>query len=240
MSVPSIFSPVVIDGRKLVDGGVSNNLPIDVVRSMGADIIIAVDISTPLASSEELQSALAISIQLTGILTRRNTEQQIATLHENDILLVPDLGDITSGSFDRSGSAIAIGYNAAQDKRQDLMGLVLPQEDYNVYLAARDKEMAKNEPAPPVIDFIRLDNRSRVSDKMILSRLKIETGQPLNVEQLEKDIGQIYGLELFENISYEIWTERDKTGLILHVKERSWIADDAFIRNGFIFFTFAI
>jgi NTE family protein len=222
MSVPSIFSPVVIDGRKLVDGGVSNNLPIDVVRSMGADIIIAVDISTPLASSEELQSALAISIQLTGILTRRNTEQQIATLHENDILLVPDLGDITSGSFDRSGSAIAIGYNAAQDKRQDLMGLVLPQEDYNVYLAARDKEMAKNEPAPPVIDFIRLDNRSRVSDKMILSRLKIETGQPLNVEQLEKDIGQIYGLELFENISYEIGTERDKTGLILHVKERSW------------------
>ena len=222
MSVPSIFSPVIIDDKMLVDGGVSNNLPIDVVRNMGADIIIAVDISTPLAGSEKLKSALDITKQLTAILTRRNTEEQIATLTEKDILIVPDLGDITSGSFDQAEIAIPIGYSAADGKKQKLMDFVLSQSDYEAYLAARDQNKAKREPEPPVMDFVKLDNQSRVSDKMILTHLKIEIGQPLDLEQLEKDIGQIYGLELFENITYEIVTENGRTGLVLHVKERSW------------------
>jgi NTE family protein len=222
MSVPSVFSPVIIDGKMLVDGGVSKNLPIDVVRNMGADIIIAVDISTPLAGPEKLKSALDITKQLTGILTRRNTEEQIATLTEKDILIVPDLGDITSGSFERADSAIPIGYKAAEAQKQELIGLVLSQSDYDAYLAMRGEDKAKREPEPPVIDFVKLDNRSRISDKMIFEHMEIEIGQPLDLEQLEKDIGQIYGLELFENITYEIVTENGKTGLVLHVKERSW------------------
>ena len=222
MSVPSVFSPVTIDNKMLVDGGVSKNLPIDVVRNMGADIIIAVDISTPLAGPEKLKSALDITKQLTGILTRRNTEEQIATLTEKDFLIVPDLGDITSGSFDRADSAIPIGYQAAVGKKEELMELVLSQSDYESYLAARDQHKAKREPESPVIDFVRLDNQSRVSDKMIFAHMKVAIGQPLDLEQLEKDIGQIYGLELFENITYEIVTDNGKTGLVLHVKERSW------------------
>ena len=222
MSVPSVFSPVIIDDKILVDGGISKNLPIDIVRNMGADIIIAVDISTPLAGPEKLKSALEITWQLTGILTRRNTEKQIATLTEKDVFIVPDLADITSGSFSRAGNAITIGYKAAEDKKQELMKLVLAQSDYDAYLAARDPDKAKSEPVPPVIEFIKLDNRSRVSDKVILARLHIETGQPLDVEKLEKDIGVIYGLELFENITYEIVEEDGKAGLVLHVRERSW------------------
>ena len=222
MSVPSVFSPVSIEDKMLVDGGVSKNLPIDVVRNMGADIIIAVDISTPLAGPDELKSALDITKQLTGILTRRNTEEQIATLTERDILIVPDLGDITSGSFDRADSAIPIGYKAAEDRKAELLRLVLSQSDYEAYLAATGQDRARREPAPPVIDFVELDNRSRISDKMIFAYLKVEIGQPLDLEQLEKDIGRIYGLELFENITYEIVTDNGKNGLILHVRERSW------------------
>jgi NTE family protein len=222
MSVPSVFSPVIIDDKILVDGGVSKNLPIDVVRNMGADIIIAVDISTPLAGPEKLKSALEITKQLSGILTRRNTEEQIATLTEKDVFIVPDLADITSGSFSRADNAITIGYKAAKDKKPELTKLALSQSDFDAYLAARKPETAKSRPIPPVIHFIKLDNRSKVSDKMILARLHIETGQPLDVEKLEKDIGLIYGLELFENITYEIVEEDERTGLILHVRERSW------------------
>ena len=222
MSIPSIFSPVTIDGKMLVDGGVSKNLPIDVVRNMGADIIIAVDISTPLAGPEKLKSSLQITLQLTGILTRRNTEEQIATLTEKDVFIVPDLADISSSSFDRADNAITIGYKAAEDKKPELTGLVLSQSDYDAYLAARNLNKTNREPAPPVIDFVKLDNRSRVSDKMILARLQVETGQPLDVEKLEKDIGVIYGLELFENITYEIVSENEMTGLVLHVRERAW------------------
>ena len=222
MSIPSIFSPVYLDDKILVDGGISKNLPIDVVRNMGADIIIAVDISTPLAGPDKLKSSLQITVQLTGILTRRNTEEQIATLAEKDILIVPDLGGISSAAFDQTGKAIPIGYKAAEAKKQELMGLVISQSDYDAYLAARNLNKAKREPEPPVIDFIKLDNRSRISDKVILARLQIETGQPLDVEKLEKNIGVIYGLELFENITYAIVSENGRTGLDLLVRERSW------------------
>ena len=101
MSVPGALSPVKIDGRLLVDGGVANNLPVDVARQLGADVVIAVDISTPLKKRDEISSMFSITGQLTGLLTRGNTEEQINSLGDNDILIIPDLGDITTAEFDR-------------------------------------------------------------------------------------------------------------------------------------------
>src|SRR6185295_7972175 len=87
MSIPAVLAPVEIDGRLLVDGGVSANLPIDVVRKMGANIVIAVDVTTELSTREQLTSVLAIADQLTTLLTRRNSEAQAATLKPNDVLI---------------------------------------------------------------------------------------------------------------------------------------------------------
>jgi NTE family protein len=143
MSVPAVFSAMEIDGRLLVDGGVSNNLPVDVVREMGADIVIAVDISTPLLKRQELSSAVAITEQLTGFLTRRNTEKQIATLSENDILIVPDLGEITSGSFDQADEAVPRGYTAAEAKKKELLRLALPESSYANFIAGRTTDKTR-------------------------------------------------------------------------------------------------
>jgi len=222
MSVPGAFSPVEIDGKLLVDGGVSNNLPIDVIRKMGADIIIAVDISTPLLERDKLTSVLKITQQLTGILTRRNTEAQIATLTEKDVFIVPELGDISSAAFDRADEAIPIGFTAAAQKKQELSRYALSQQDFAIYQAAQHKAIDKRDPAAPVIDFVRLDNRSRLSDEVLMARLKIKEGQPLDVAEFEKDIGKVYGLERFENINYEIVEEEGRNGVLVHVKERSW------------------
>ena len=218
MSVPSIFAPVEIDGRLLVDGGVSNNLPVDVARDMGADIVIAVDISTPLKKREELTSAVSITGQLTGILTRRNTEEQIATLSGRDILIVPDLGEISSADFTESGQAVSRGRTAAEQYRQELSGLAVSQSDYE----KRVRAIPEGKKTSPVIDFVKLDNRSRVSDAVILARLHVKTGEPLDVQALNHNIGIIYGLELFENVDYEVVEEDGRNGLLLHVKERSW------------------
>jgi NTE family protein len=218
MSVPSIFAPVEIDGRLLVDGGVSNNLPVDVARDMGADIVIAVDISTPLKKREELTSAVSITGQLTGILTRRNTEEQIATLSGKDILIVPDLGDISSADFKESGQAVPKGRAAAEQHREQLAGLTIPEANYADLVRA----LPVRKTTPPVIDFIKLVNESRVSDAVIMARLHVKTGQPLDVQALDRDIGIIYGLELFENVDYEVVDEDGKAGLIIHARERSW------------------
>ena len=92
MSIPAILSPVAWGDMMLVDGGIASNLPIETVRAMGADIIIAVDISTPLQGEDVAQSILSIAEQMSGFLTRRNVEAELRTLGERDILLVPELG----------------------------------------------------------------------------------------------------------------------------------------------------
>lgn len=189
---------------------------------MGADIVIAVDISTPLKKREQLTSTLSITGQLTGILTRRNTEEQIATLTANDVFIVPDLGDITNSSFDRADEAIPKGVAAAEQKKQDLSRLSLSETLYANYQASQQVNLSKRQLTSPVIEFIRLDNQSRLSDEVIRARLQVREGSPLDVAQLDKNIGIIYGLELFENISYEIIKEDGRTGLVIQVRERSW------------------
>ncbi len=222
MSIPTVLSTVEIDDNLLVDGGVSNNLPIDVARKMGADIVIAVDISTPLSKRKDLNSTLDIAEQLTGILTRSNTEAQIATLSEKDVFIVPDLGDITTSSFDRAGEAIPMGVAAAEEKIQILGKLSLSKKSYTAYRSSRQVHLPEKQSTAPVIDFVRIDNQSRLSDSMISARLKIQEGAPLDLTELEKNIGTLYGLELFENIFYDIIQKEGQTGLVVHVKERSW------------------
>jgi NTE family protein len=123
MSVPGVFAPVRIDGRLLVDGGMSNNLPVSVVREMGADIVIAVDISSPLLGENDLKSVFSVTVQLTNFLTRRTTEQQIASLGAQDILIVPDLGDFSSADLSKAGLIVPLGEDAALAVEKQLTDL---------------------------------------------------------------------------------------------------------------------
>ena len=158
MSIPAVFTPAEIDGRLLVDGGIVNNLPISVARNMGADIVIAVDISTPLLSQEEIDSVLLITSQLTGLMTRGNVEEQITTLTEKDVFIVPDLGEVSTTDFKEFRKAIPPGRAAAMDKIAELRTLSLPDSDYQAYLAS----LIHPGTQMPVIDRIRLENNSRV------------------------------------------------------------------------------
>ena len=219
MSIPGAFTPIEIDGLKLVDGGIANNLPISVVRDMGADLIIAVDISTPLKSDEELDSVLAVTRQLTGILTRRNAEAQIATLSDDDLLIIPDVGDLSSRDFSLAVKAIGIGETAAQKHTPRLRTLSLSEREYGRHLAARGKLSDE----PPIVNFVRLENDSRIGDEVLKARIdKTQLGEPLDVRVVEENINKMYGLELFQNIRYEVVAENDEPGLKIDVDERSW------------------
>jgi NTE family protein len=218
MSIPAVLAPVEIDGRLLVDGGVSANLPISTARDMGADVIIAVDVTTTLQPREQLTSVLAIADQLTTLLTRRNSEAQAATLGAGDVLITPDLGTITYADFEHAPDAIEIGENAARSQIGLLQALQIPAEEYAELAARRRHERVD----PPVIDFLRIDNESRLADEALSARLTLKTGEPLDVLALRRDIDRIYGLELFQNVSYEMVRDRGRTGLVLHVRERGW------------------
>ena len=222
MSIPAIMSPVPWGDQMLVDGGIASNLPIETVRAMGADIIIAVDISTPLKGEDVAQSILSITGQLTGFLTRRNTEAEISTLGERDVLLIPDLGDITSAEFDRIDEAVPTGIKAAEENLTALRAFSLNAEAYEAHVAARSLPRSEL----PTINFVRFENESSLPEEFFLARLEVsQLGQTMDVSRLEKKIDELYGLELFSNISYRLVREDGEHGLEIEVIPKSWGPD---------------
>jgi NTE family protein len=218
MSLPGIFPPVAMGGHILVDGGIARNLPIDVVRAMGADVIIAVDVGTPLAKLDRSASALAITSQLTGLLTVGNTREQTATLAAKDILLTPALGElVTTASFDKGPEALAIGKQAAEAASPRFAQLALDEAAYRQNLALRTGRQS----TPPVVQFVRLDNQSRYRDEVILSRVQVPLGQPLDSAALEQSLLRVYGLNTLSQATYEVLEENGRTGVVLHVGEKS-------------------
>jgi NTE family protein len=226
MSIPAIMTPVPWGDRNLVDGGIASNLPIEVVRDMGADIVIAVDISTPLSDEDVSTSLLSVTGQLTGFLTRRNVEAEIATLTAQDVLMVPDLGDIGTADFDRIAEAIPTGIESAEEHLAQLQRYSLGEAAFTEHVAARQMPGA-----PPVIEFVRFENQSTISDEFLLGKIHSSQpgesliGRPLNVEQLQTGINQLYGLELFSHISYAVVQENDEHGLQILVKPKPYGPD---------------
>lgn len=221
MSLPAIFTPVELDGRLLVDGGVSDNMPIHVARELGADVVIAVDISAPLLPKEKLESALSIVSQLTGILTKRNQLDQMATLTDRDVLITPELGDFGAADFGAALDTVPAGEQAAREQGGALQALALDEDEYRTRLASRDEQ----EDARPVVEFVRIVNNSQIADDLIIAKLGVKLGEPLDTDELEERIGSLYGLDVFESVRYTVAQENDRTGLVVDVKEKPWGPD---------------
>jgi NTE family protein len=221
MSIPAALSPIEIDGRLLVDGGIAMNLPVDVARDMGADVVIAVDISSGLLERETLRSVLDVTTQLTNMLTRAGTLEQRAKLTDEDVLLVPQFdADLSSVDFSRISEAIQNGYDAVMERRVDFERLALTDVQYDAYLAARtDPRMREL----PVVDFVRLDNKAPIADSVVQARLgAIELGSPLDVDAVERAMNTVYGLDYYQNVRYGLVRDDGRTGIEVELDERAW------------------
>lgn len=221
MSVPAVIAPMEIDGRLLVDGGIVMNLPVEVAKDMGADVVIAVDVSAPLIERDALDSVLDVTAQLTTLLTRNGVLQQLEKLGEDDVLLTADLDEqFGSTTFESMADTIPFGYELAMDNDAALRELALEPGAYGAHRAA---QLGLTPALPSRVDFIRIDNDSIISNRVIERYLAdIEIGGPLDLEQIETAIHRIYGLGLYQNVRYELIEENDQTGLAFDLDERSW------------------
>jgi NTE family protein len=214
MSLPAVFDPVQYGDQLLVDGGVLMNLPVSVAQEMGADIIIAVDVGSPLETQDKVKNVLQILYQLTGVVTIVNTREQIARLGEQDFLFVPPLGpEITTASFAAALDAIPLGYAEAMTRREDLVKLSLSEADWQ----QRRSNIEICAAGPPVIDSVRVNNNSRFADSVITSRLDVNTGEPLDLEALEASLQEIYGLGFLQSVKYRITENGDQTELEIDI-----------------------
>jgi len=215
MSIPAVFAPVELDGRLLVDGGMVDNIPMDVARDMGVDRLIVVDIGTPLLPREQLLTVVDVLNQSTTMMTRRNSEAQLATLRPEDLLVQPMLAGFGATDFARAEQLIDAGYRAA-DALGARLATMRSESGGNLSLSlARSAE-----PRNPLISAVRIENDSKVSDAVVRRHIRQQTGKRLDLQGLQKDMGTLYGLDYFEQVEYRVVHDNLGNTLVITTREK--------------------
>jgi NTE family protein len=215
MSIPGAFTPVQWEGKILVDGGVVMNVPVSVVREMGADIVIAVDIAAPLGGREGLDSTLGVLGQLSGFLTRKNMERELA---KADLVLSPDITGFDVFSFDKAAEIVKRGDVEATKRRDEIIKYAIDPAEHAAMVRSRLVPRERK----VVIDEIRVVGVNFVAEQFVLDQMKTKVGDTLDLDKLQKDVEWMYGWGDFIGIDAGLDTEGDKEILIVRVEEKPW------------------
>jgi NTE family protein len=217
LSAPGVFAPVERDGRLLVDGGIADNVPVDIARAMGVDLVIVVDVGFPLLPRRQLNSAPAISNQMLAILIRHNAEEQLATLTPRDILIQPRLGDASSFDFGVFARLIGVGETAARDKGAQLATLAVGEQAMQKYVARREELRSP----PPRIDFVSVEAGSERYANATRNLFKDEIGKPLDPDAIAQRVTALYGRGGLDTLDYHVIGGPGSYGLALDARPSS-------------------
>jgi NTE family protein len=222
MAVPGIFVPVKLNGHLLVDGGLSGNLPVQAMREMDVDIIIAVDVGFPLNPNQRFGTAFDVTDQMVNILINNETARGKAMLDKDtDILLELALDGILSSDFLQIGEAVELGRKSAAAQAAKFQALALPEAEYSQYFDRRI--LAQQD--PPVISAVRIQKDSVVSAEYIRAVVGTMPGDPLSAAQLAQDVSRVYGLGLFESVDAQLDEQDGSAVLNINTRRKSWGPD---------------
>ena len=217
MAIPGAMRPVEIDGRLLVDGASANNLPIDVVRKLCGEVIIAVDIGTPPRERKDINSGFAILGQLANLRGKEAIDRQIASLGPRDVLILPQLGGVSVSSFDRMQEAIASGEAAARSQADVLRRYSLPEPQY---AALREQQVRARNNSLGRIDQIRFEGLARTNAAVLARVIETQPGDEVTEESLAQDLRRVYGRGDFESVDYRIEQGPAGRALVILVEEK--------------------
>ena len=223
MSIPGAFTPVDWNGRIVVDGGVTMNVPVEVVRNMGADIVIAVDISDQLVPRESITSTFDILDQLTTMLTRSNMGPQLANA---DLVLSPDMRGYGLLDFQKAKEIVKAGVAEAEAKKQQLAKFAIAPQENAALVSSRRSPRSRN----IEINEIRIEGQVDERRPHHPQSLETRPGSSLDLAVLQRDIERLYGWGDFSGISFGLARKGSGHALILHVQEKPWGPD--YIRTG--------
>ncbi|MGI2188212.1 patatin-like phospholipase family protein [Shewanella oncorhynchi] len=222
-TVPGALQPAQIEGKLLVDGGIANNMPVDVVKAMGADIIIAVDIGSPLVKKDKLDSTIAVLDQLSNFLTNASTAKQKELLTENDVLIRPAIDALSTTDFTIMPLALTLGKEAANGQLYKLSSMSVSPEEYAAYVEAKKAKgkLLMADVRHPINEIV-FDNQSKVSLNLLTETLDIKPGQAVSKDELNEALKRIYSLNKFERVDAEFVEGEDGRILTVTTKAKSW------------------
>lgn len=222
MSVPGAVAPAEFGGMMLVDGMLTSNLPVETARALGADIIIAVNVGTPLLKREALNGILGVTGQMLSILTEQNVQASLASLKPTDILISPELGDFSTGDFDHLPKIVPLGEVAARKVAERLAKLSIPATEY---AALRERQQVVVAPDTRPVDEIRFTELKIVNPQSVRARMETRAGQPIDQQKLDSDMRRIYGMGNFEHVNYSFMEEQGRRILVVQAVEKTWGQD---------------
>lgn len=211
MSVPGVFAPFQWNGKLLVDGGMADNVPIDVARDLGADVVIVVATQTPLAKGADVRSVPQVLGQTVTLLILANERAQLQTLKPTDVLISVNTSPLGAADFKKGTELIEVGRKATLTKAADLQ---------RVADARGRSEPLSIAKTPPVIDYVRVENDSRLSDEILLRKLDHFPGRPMDPPAVVDAMQEIYAFGVFTRVDYTVEQRDGKTGLVVHAEQR--------------------
>ena len=220
MSVPGVFSPLEMNGRILGDGGLVDNLPVSVARAMGADVVIAVNIGTPLAARNTLGNVVGISTQMINILTEQNVQRSVATLTRHDLLLAPPLGSFTSASFSSARDIAQLGNDYAKTISASLERFAVDPPRYAEWQARRTLTPAE----PMNLAFVAFEGVAPERARQLQRLVDTAPGQVMDLSRLEDDLIQLTASGDYERVDYQLRhvPGTPGEGLVFKLDENSW------------------
>lgn len=208
MAIPVVFSPLEIDGRLLADGGLVDNLPVEVVRAMGADVVIAVDAAPRLEEGPHIRTISGIVDQIVAIVGRHQIDESLARA---DVVIAPDLEGFDLFEFDDATAILERGAAGARDAGPDLEPWALSERAYHEWRTARVP------PRPPAeIDRVDLVVPARIDPRRVRARLDLPPSSPLDADLLERAANRVYALDGFERVTYAV--EREGTNRVVSIR----------------------
>ncbi|MCU8058089.1 patatin-like phospholipase family protein [Shewanella sp. SM34] len=222
-TVPGALQPAQIEGKLLVDGGIANNMPVDVVKAMGADIIIAVDIGSPLVKKDKLDSTIAVLDQLSNFLTNASTAKQKELLTDKDVLIRPAIDALSTTDFTIMPLALTLGKEAANGQLYKLSSMSVSPEEYAAYVEAKKAKgkLLMADVRHPINEIV-FENQSKVSLNLLTETLDIKPGQAVSKDELNEALKRIYSLNKFERVDAEFVEGEDGRILTVTTKAKSW------------------
>jgi NTE family protein len=216
MAIPGLFMPVHIGDHVLVDGGVLNTVPADVVKAMGADIVIAVDVGRDLSRAKTSDTLFGVLTETLDVVMRAPLRRALASA---DLVITPDLRNLTGAHFGRVSEFVNRGYDATEAHRSWLLQYALSVDDYRAHLAAR---MARRRTGVPTPEFLTIDGVSGAQADVIRRQLRRHVGHPIDTVALDRDLTLLTGSARYDTVTYRLGRMDGRHGLIVTAREKTY------------------
>jgi NTE family protein len=215
MSLPGVFPPVPWDEKVLVDGGAMNNVPADIVRAMGADVVVAVNVGSMAEKRIVDYSMLGLMGQTVDVMMTASTR---AAMKGADLVINPPLVGFKSLDWRRSEALAEDGYAATEALKDRLLPLALDETQWAAYQEQRKARRKAGFPAPA---FLTIEGAVSSDERRMRRVLEPRVGQPLDVTGLETDLEMLAGLDRYESVVWRL-AEKDGTwGIVVDARQKT-------------------